>query len=90
MSVFLHRKTENGIEKVKVEADCVKKHIDSGYSFNRSGEVVVVDQSNDDLPTESASADDDKEIRAAARVAKIGNWHNKKIETLKKELGYVN
>jgi hypothetical protein len=30
-----------------------------------------------------------EEIRAAAKTAGIRNWHNKKIETLKKELGYV-
>ena len=30
-----------------------------------------------------------EEVRAAAKKAKIRNWHNKKIDTLKKELGYV-
>jgi hypothetical protein len=29
------------------------------------------------------------EVRASAKKAGIRNWHNKKIDTLKKELGYV-
>ncbi len=29
------------------------------------------------------------ELRAAAKVAGLRNWHNKKPDTLKKELGYV-
>lgn len=71
----------------KFEADTVQRMIQGGWTFtNEPPEIKAPTKNEADL--NQSGILNSTEIRAAARDAGIRNWHNKKIENLRKELGY--
>jgi hypothetical protein len=64
----------------------MKACIDAGW---HTSPADIDKPSFDEADTNNTGLLSVEEIRAAAKKAKIRNWHNKKIDTLKKELGYV-
>lgn len=91
MATILYKKNEEGqIVTVRVETDKVQGCLKSGYvcNVNEIDEPQATEEEKQDDADKVIKEANEEAIRAEAKEKKIRNWHNKKIETLKSELGY--
>ena len=75
---------------VSIETKRVQAYLANGYvcdpsELGKKSEVEKADYADKVIKIANDSASD---IREAAKDAGIRNWHNKKLATLKSELGY--
>ena len=86
MSVWVFKKDGEGeITKALIPPERLQQHLEAGYVVDLND----VKPSFQEADTNNTGLLSDAEVRAAAKKAGIKNAGNKKIETLKKELGYV-
>ena len=86
MSVQVFHRNDNGdIEDNWIRPSFLRKYLEAGHVVDPD-ELAPTFEEADTNDTGKLSVE---EVRAAAKMAGIRNWHNKKIDNLKKELGYV-
>lgn len=89
MATILYNKNEKGdIEEVRVQAKKVQGLLASGYVCDPSEFDAVSEETKQDAADAENKAENEKALRSQAKDAGIRNWHNKKLSTLKSELGY--
>ena len=85
MATILFNNDEDGnLVEIRIEAERVQAYLANGYVCDPEELKAPTGEVD---PIETGTSDVD-EIRASAKKAGIRNWHNKKIDTLKSELGY--
>lgn len=102
MSVWVHRKDENGeVSSELVDAKHLESCLSSGYVVDINELTGEATQGDNEFFSSDISQNDDnsvdfeapgqlpEDIRQAAKAAGIEGWDNKRIGTLRKELGYV-
>lgn len=95
MATTLYKINEKGeIETVRVETDKVQGCLNAGYvpSIKEVKKPSPVDEATEEEKQDAADKvikeANEESTRAEAKEKKIRNWHNKKLSTLKSELGY--
>ena len=86
MATTLYTNDEQGnLITVSIETKRVQAYLANGYVCDPSELVAPSKAKADKNSTGKLSVE---EIREAGKQAGIRNWHNKKLATLKSELGY--